>query len=263
MNNTLNNGLMLLRHLAADAEECSVRELAQHFGLPDSHVCRLLKTLVETGYVEQIPGRRTYRISLKILTLSNARLRNLKIRDIARPYLLALLREFNRPVYLSANSGGRSIIIASEFPEHCREDPALVVGSVHTPNRAACGRVCAAFAPEGADVARDCQWGGGARKAAAEKKAFLKELARIRENGFALIKEEFEAGKGAVAAPVFNAAGECVGAAGVSLDGDGAFWDAAHVAQYCGRTRACGESISFALGFPLDGGPRNTNKRNT
>lgn len=76
MNNTLQNGFTILEYLAADAEECSVKELAEHFGLPNSHVCRLLKTLADTGYVEQTPGSRKYRISLKILNLSNMRLKS-------------------------------------------------------------------------------------------------------------------------------------------------------------------------------------------
>ena len=58
MNNTLQNGFTILEYLAADAEERSVKELAEHFGLPNSHVWRLLKTLADTGYVEQTPGSR-------------------------------------------------------------------------------------------------------------------------------------------------------------------------------------------------------------
>ena len=64
MNNTLYNGFKLLDFLAVSAELVSVKELAEHFQLPNSHICRLLKTLVETGYVEQDPATRKYRISL-------------------------------------------------------------------------------------------------------------------------------------------------------------------------------------------------------
>ena len=117
MNNTLQNGFTILEYLAADAEECSVKELAEHFGLPNSHVCRLLKTLADTGYVEQTPGSRKYRISLKILNLSNMRLKKLKLRNIARPYLQKLVRELERPVFLTAPYRYRSLIVATEYPE--------------------------------------------------------------------------------------------------------------------------------------------------
>ncbi|MBO5722951.1 MAG: helix-turn-helix domain-containing protein [Lentisphaeria bacterium] len=43
----------MLDYLAETAEAMSVKELAEHFSLPNSHICRLLKTLTETGYVEQ------------------------------------------------------------------------------------------------------------------------------------------------------------------------------------------------------------------
>ena len=75
MNNTLHNGLKILEFLATNAEAISIKEIAEHFQLPNSHVCRLLKSLTELGYAEQIPGSRKYRISLKILNLANARLK--------------------------------------------------------------------------------------------------------------------------------------------------------------------------------------------
>ena len=47
MNNTLQNGFRLLEMLADNGGEMSVTELAAQASLPPSHVCRLLKTLVQ------------------------------------------------------------------------------------------------------------------------------------------------------------------------------------------------------------------------
>ena len=95
MNNTLYNGFKLLDFLAVSAELVSVKELAEHFQLPNSHICRLLKTLVETGYVEQDPATRKYRISLKILNLAHSRLQSERLPELARPYIRKLAEKLD------------------------------------------------------------------------------------------------------------------------------------------------------------------------
>jgi DNA-binding IclR family transcriptional regulator len=254
LNNTLKNGFMILEYLAADAEECSVKELAGHFGLPNSHICRLLKTLAETGYVEQIPGRRTYRISLKILHLSNARLRKLKLRAIARPHLRQLVRALKRPAYLSANHGGRSLIIGTEYPDRFAGDAGLALGELHLINRSACGKICAAYAPVEVleTLIEACDWSRATAHSITSPEAFREELEQIRRQGFARMAAEGAPGLGAVGAPIFNAAGELVGAVGVVMPDDEKDWTPERWETFTARTRACAESISFALGFRRD-----------
>ena len=55
-NNTLFNSFKLLDYLATAAKPVSVKELAEHFSLPNSHVCRLLKTLTEPVMWNNIPA---------------------------------------------------------------------------------------------------------------------------------------------------------------------------------------------------------------
>ena len=71
MNNTLRNGFKVLEILASTGERHSVKSIAEEMKVPNSHACRLLKTLSEAGYIEQDPATRLYGISLKILSLSN------------------------------------------------------------------------------------------------------------------------------------------------------------------------------------------------
>ena len=254
MNNTLQNGFMLLEYLAADAGECSVRELAAHFGLPDSHVCRLLKTLVDTGYVEQAPGSRKYRISLKILNLSNRRLMRLKLRNIARPYLQKLVRELGRPVFLTAPYRNRSLIVATEYPERFSGDAGIAIGQIHSVNRSACGKICAAYAPEEEldELLAACDWSRITEHSVTDPARFREELQSIRHCGYARMAAEFDENTGAVAAPVFNASCKLAGAVGVILPGDASRWTPRLWTDFIEATRTCGESISFALGRPLE-----------
>ena len=254
MNNTLQNGFTILEYLAADAEECSVKELAEHFGLPNSHVCRLLKTLADTGYVEQTPGSRKYRISLKILNLSNMRLKKLKLRNIARPYLQKLVRELKRPVFLTAPYRYRSLIVATEYPERFAGDAGVVVGQIHPVNRSACGKICAAYAPEEAldELLAGCDWSRKTEQSITDPARFREELKTIRACGFSRMEAEFDRNTGAVGAPVFIASRELAGAVGVILPEDASLWTPELRTRFIDATKSCGESISFALGCPLE-----------
>ncbi len=243
MNNTLQNGFTILEYLAADADECSVKELAEHFSLPPSHVCRLLKTLVETGYVEQTPGSRKYRISLKILALSNARLRKLSLRNVARPYMQKLVAELVAPVFLTANHHGFSLIIGTEYPLGFHGDGGVVIGQLHPVRDSACGKVCVAYAPVKEREVLLAQTTAG--KTVDER--FKKELAEIRRQGYSRLVRGKEIA--AVGAPVFNRDGELAGALGAVLPFDARTWKEALWQTYSWGIKASAESISFALGY--------------
>jgi Transcriptional regulator len=252
MNNTLQNGFMLLEFLAESAEECSVKELAEHFKLPNSHVCRLLKTLAETGYVQQVPGSRKYRISLKILYLSNARLLKLTLRQKARPHLQKLAVKLENPVYLSAPFNGLSITIDTFFPENTVGDAGVAIGAVHLPNCHACGKVCAAYLPETEldGFLAGMDWIAHTSHTITSPERFKLELAKIRQEKVATIVSEKQLGLGAVAAPIFNAAGGLAGAVGAVLPGE-RYWTDELWDKFKTETRNTAESISFAIGYPL------------
>ena len=253
MNNTLRDGLMVLEHLAASAEECSVKELAERFKLPNSHACRLLKSLLESGYVQQTPGSRKYRVSLKVLCLANARLLKLSLRQQARPHLARLVETLQRPAYLSAPLEGWSIMIDTIAPANYPGDPGLIVGSRHVVNRSACGKVCAAqIPPDKLDAfLAQVDWAAYTPSTISSPEAFKLELERIRSEQVATMAGEGQPGVGAVAAPIFGADGGFVGAIGVIMP-DGGQWTPELWERFKAETQRTAASISFALGRPLD-----------
>ncbi len=91
----------MLEFLAETAEAFSIKDLAEHFQLPNSNICRLLKSLAESGYVEQLPGSRKYRVSLKILRLGYARLRMERLLSRARPCMRPLAEKVDGVVCVS------------------------------------------------------------------------------------------------------------------------------------------------------------------
>lgn len=257
MNNTLHNGFRLLDYLAAAAESVSVKELAEYFNLPNSHICRLLKTLVETGYVEQESGSRKYRISLKILNLAHSRLQNERLLGLARPYMRQLAEKLDAVVFVTRSYCGHSLIIDTEYPALYMHDSATLVGALHSPTDTACGQICAAYAENEVQSAlfKEIDWSapGDFQNRPDD---FAGELSLIRRRGYAL---RDPAGKtGAVGVPVFDGNCTCNGALGVMLPA-GPQRTSELFEKVVDATLNCGKLISFAQGAPSEGYPYFTN----
>jgi len=216
MNNTLNNGFMLLEYLAGTAEPMGVKQLAEHFSLPQSHVCRLLKSLRETGYVEQFPGSRKYRVSLRILTLANARLQKVRLLNLARPYIRQLAEKLDMPVFVTREFHGHSVIVGTEYPAFFPGDAGLIIGVVHRATDSACGKICAAYckAEDRQTILEQTDWDapGDFQGRRADYEA---ELAAVRKRGFA--RRDLPEDLGAFGVPLLNPDGSIEGALGVMM----------------------------------------------
>ncbi|MEG2077049.1 MAG: IclR family transcriptional regulator C-terminal domain-containing protein, partial [Victivallaceae bacterium] len=114
--------------------------------MPSSHICRLLKTLLDIGYIAQRSDRR-YVISGRILELSNAYLAQLEVRNIARKHLYKLHMENGFKVYLAVPIHGRALIV-DMISDGNPDENTMNIGKVNSVNLTACGKVCAAFASD-------------------------------------------------------------------------------------------------------------------
>jgi IclR family acetate operon transcriptional repressor len=214
MNNTLKNGFMILEYLARTGNSHSVKELAERFALPNSHICRLLKTLLATGYIKQDKSRK-YMIDLQILCLSHACLTQLSLRSMAHPHITMLNRELGNDIFLAVPQRGRALIV--DVASIDKLDVALDVGAINSLHASASGKICGAYADEQdlEELLRDYEFTRYTDKTIANRTALFQEFDLIREQGYAVLDAE-KPGVYAVAAPVFDAAGRLVASIGVS-----------------------------------------------
>lgn len=257
MNNTLQNGFRLLDHLGQKGEALSVKELAEHFQLPNSHICRLLKSLTETGYVEQLPRSRKYRISLKVLSLAHARLQKERLLEVSRPYLKELAVKLDSAVFITRRYGAFSLIIGTEYPPLCPGSRETVIGALHSPTNTACGQICAAYSSEEEQkgLFEEIDWSAPGDFQNSPRK-FQEELACVRRRGYAL--RNFPGMTGAVGVPLFEESCRFIGALGVMLSPRRPR-SSELLQQIIEATLVCGKLVSFAQGAPAEGYPHYIN----
>lgn len=213
MNNTLCNGFKVLEFLAESGRSHSVKELAEHFSLPNSHICRLLKTLLETGYISQREDRR-YEVSLRVLTLANACLSQLAVRNAAKKHLYPLWQETGFRVYLAVPTRGRALIV-DVVADEAADELSLTIGKLNSIHYSACGKLCAAYAS--ADELEELLTlprTAPTAKTIIDRDALLEEFAAIRRSRFAVACDESGPDTYAVAAPVFGRDGRLAAAVG-------------------------------------------------
>lgn len=208
MNNTLANGFRILEFLSGTAQYHSVKEISDVFNLPRSHACRLLKTLKETGYIEQ-DNSRQYKISLKILCLSNACLKQIGIRARLRPFIDRLSRKLKQTVYLMIPVNNQPLIVDVAYPDGKCKDIGIDIGTINPIHTSASGKICAAYIPEKEldEFLDTISFSKSTDRTITDKKTFKKELGKIRMEKIAVTDSERQIGVAAAAGPVFNCEG--------------------------------------------------------
>ncbi len=230
MNNTLANGLALLRFLSGTAERFGVSELAARLELPKSHVHRLLRTLVETGYAVQEPDRR-YRIGLRPLEVSCALLQHLPLRVAAVPLIHLLAKSTGMDAITSIPFDGAGLIVAAIHPDGRQRDPSASIGGRLHPDHTATGKAFSVlihgFAPP--------------------PKLSTSELARIRRDRFAIKDPTLAAPMNGMAAVVADASGTVLGALGLAAPGEDF---RRHFAKAAAALRAAATELEARLARP-------------
>lgn len=209
-------GLSVIETFDQQRHKLSIADVARLTGLERASARRCLLTLVHGGYAE-FDGK-FFRLTPRVLKLGYAYLSSTPLPGIIQPYLEQLSEAIHE-------SSSASILDASEIVYVARSAQRRVmliglnVGSRLPAYCASMGRVLLAALPE--DQAR--------RRLEATKREkltpktltgigdLMKELGRVRSQGYALMDEELEIGLRSIAVPIFDSRGSVVAAANVGV----------------------------------------------
>ncbi len=195
-------------HVPGDA---GTTEIARRTGINASTVSRLLSTLVDGGYVEHVPETGLYRLGPQVLRLSNHVLSRLDLRSIARPHLAALEQATGETATLSI-PGEREAVTVDFVASRQSVASIARIGRPSIAHATATGKVMLAFSPGAAAQKPLEQF---TDRTLTDGKALRREVAAVRDQGWAQAVREREADLNAIAAPVFGATGGLAAILGV------------------------------------------------
>jgi DNA-binding IclR family transcriptional regulator len=216
MSNTLQSverALRILLSFETEVQEASVSELAAMLGVHKSTASRLAATLSAHGMLERAPGSERFRLGPELGRLGMLAVGGRDLIEAARSSMAGLAGVTGETVTLAVRDGAEMASVAQvdsryvvgvqkwvgrRTPLHCTSD----------------GKVMLAFGeiglPEGPLEART-------NHTIISPAALERQLAQIRERGWATALGELEEGLNGVAVPVFDAGRRCV--AGLSVSG--------------------------------------------
>ncbi|MYT11951.1 transcriptional regulator, IclR family [Streptomyces sp. SceaMP-e96] len=214
MSQTVDRALGILPLLAEGPADLG--QVADRLGVHKSTALRLLRTLHEHGFVYRQSDQR-YRLGARLFALAQQAVESLDVREIAHPHLVELNEKCGHTVHLAVHEENEVLYIdkvESRYPVRMYSR----IGKPVAITVAAVAKLLLADLPEPERraLAEKLDYPHYTSRSTPHATAFLAELAKVREQGWATDLGGHEESINCVAAPVRGADGRLVAAMSVS-----------------------------------------------
>jgi DNA-binding IclR family transcriptional regulator len=209
--------LAMLEAVALESEGLTNAEISRKLNIPKSSASYILRTMETRGYVARDAESGKYRVGLKILSLSRGALDGRDVRSVALPIMRHLTQQTGLTCHLAVLDGPEAVYIEKVEPEgFIRMD--TWVGRRMRVHATSVGKAIVAHIPE--ERLEQIVRKGGMEKRTSKTitslPRLLKELEKVRAQGYAVDDEENNLGARCVGAPVFNERGAIEASLGLS-----------------------------------------------
>jgi DNA-binding IclR family transcriptional regulator len=209
--------LGMLEAVAQEPEGLSNAEISRKLQIPKSSASYILRTLEKQGYLNRDIHSGKYRVGLKILSLSRGALSGIDVREVALPIMRRLVEKTSLTCHLAILDGPEAVYIEKvEPPGFIRMD--TWVGRRMRVHATSVGKSLVAHIPQERLEKMLAEAGMEKRtpKTITTLPKFLKELEKVRAQGYSVDDEENNLDARCVGAPVFNQHGAIEAALGLS-----------------------------------------------
>jgi len=242
------HALDVLEEFRGDMDELGVTELSKKLKLHKNNVFRILATLQSRNYIEQNRSNDNYRLGIKCLELGQTFIRQRGLLKQAKPILQELAEATGETSYISILRGNEVVYLdAVETSSTVR-----VISRVglHMPIHAtAAGKALVAFESDEELLKRfSGEIPRFTKGTKTRSEDLMKDLAAVRELGYATDLEEFEDGLRCIGGPVRDYTRKVVGA--ISVSGPAHRLADEKIAQHVGpEVERAARALSARLGF--------------
>ena len=244
---SVERALAVLEAVADRASGVSNADLHRKLKIPKSSASYILRAPVKHGYLRRDRETNRYYLGLKVVGLSHRALAALDVREIAEPVLRQLVDTTQLTAHVAIYDREEAVYVEKiDAPGFVKMN--TWVGRRLQLHSTSVGKVLAAFMPREEMEAMLSGRGlyGRTPRTVTSVPKLLKELERVREQGYALDDEENSLGVRCIAAPIFNAEGQIEAALGVS--GTTHQFERPQVPKMAELVKAAARKISHQLG---------------
>jgi IclR family KDG regulon transcriptional repressor len=217
-NQSLGKAFRIIEAMAEAGGPLRLQDIAARVGQPPSTILRFLGTLAGIGYAGQDERSLHYYLTMKFTRLGHLVGRQLNFREVVRPYLKELSREFKESTSLAVEQDMNVVYVdAVDGPDHMLQTLQRI-GKIAPLHATGVGKVLLSGFPAGRleQLIKERGLPAVTRNTIRTKKALLAELEKVRRQGYALDNEECENGVLCVAAGIRDHSGDIIAACSAS-----------------------------------------------
>ncbi|MET1122741.1 IclR family transcriptional regulator [Priestia megaterium] len=234
--------------IVSQHNQIGITDICKALDLNKTTVYRLLSTLMNNGYIEQVKGSNKYRCTFKLFEMGNKRIQDLDLLEEAKPALEKLADLTKETVHLVVEEGTEIVYI------HKVESTNTIrmhtwVGKKNPMYRTAVGKAILAFSDKekAIDIWNKSEIVQNTPYTITNINDFLEQLVLVRKNGYAIDNEETEIGIRCVAAPILDFSKNVIGALSISIPT--IRFPENEIEIYGNHVKKCSEVISKKLGY--------------
>ena len=211
----------LIDVLAEGEESLSLKDISEKTGLHPSTAHRILNDIATGRFVDR-PESGTYRLGMRLLELGNVVKARLSVRDAALGPMRDLHKLTQQPVNLSMRQGDEIIYVERSFSERSGMQVVRAIGGRAPLHLTSTGKLFLAAEDAARVSAYAARTGlaGNTRNSITQASALERDLAKVRQSGFARDNEELELGVRCVAAGIYDDQNKLVAGLSISAQAD-------------------------------------------
>ena len=214
-------GFSILEAIAKRPEGISLSDLSRAVDLHSSTTFHLVRTLAQLGYVRQDRDSKRYVLGRELYRLASATMDEVRLKQIARPFVERLSRETGETAHFAVPSRD-SVAILVKTQGTSAFQLSDVMGAIRPRHATAIGKVILASLSSDTleQKLRSMELAQFTAHTITEPARLRDEMATVRETGVGYDDAEYHPELRCAAVPVRGMDGEVIGALGIS----GAIW---------------------------------------
>ncbi|MBV7506683.1 IclR family transcriptional regulator [Bacillus sp. sid0103] len=214
---SLERALTILNKLSEYPDGIQITRLSEQVGLTKGTLHRLLATLANMNYVVKDEETDKYKLGLQVLFLSRNLLNHSNIVTMAKPYLEKLSQEVNETVHLCIEDRGEVIYI-DKIESNQTIRMYSRIGSRAPMYSTAVGKILLSdMSPnQFEDIVSNITFIPKTPTTITSKEEFIKEIEKVKVQGYALDNAENEEVLRCIASPIFDHKGKIIASFSIS-----------------------------------------------
>jgi len=214
---TVDRVVAIIDSFSASRLSWTLTDLSEHLDVPKSTLHRFLRSLEAHRILRQDDESKRWYLGYHLLVWGNLTERSTTLRQIALPVMQDLVADTGETALLTVYHAHEVVCVEKVESKHSVR-LALDAGSRRPPHAGASSKALMAYLPESEieGIVHECGLPQLCTNTITSKDELSRELAQIREVGYAISVEETDLGAWGVATPIRDLDGEVIAAIGVA-----------------------------------------------